>query len=89
MFDFFEKKSVTIPCEYSQSGSATCKDGTLLIYGEMGYRPPEWITCPKCNGTGFVTVSNKELKEAIKSLDEEIQILKDERRKFVKLLRKI
>lgn len=89
MFGLFERKSVKIPCEYKQSDSAICKDGTLLIYGEMGYRLPEWITCPKCNGTGFVTVSNKELKEQISLLDEEIQILKDERRKFVKLLRKI
>lgn len=87
MFGFFEKKSVKIPCEYKQSDSAVCHGGKLLIYGEMGYRLPEWITCPKCNGTGFVIVSNKELKEAIKSLDEEIAILKKERRELIKLFR--
>lgn len=87
MFGFFKKEFVKIPCEYKQSDSAMCNGGKLLIYGEMGYRLPEWKTCPKCNGTGTVTFSIKEMKQAVDLIDEEIAILKKERRELIKLFR--
>jgi hypothetical protein len=87
MFRFFKKEFVKIPCKHSQPGSAICNGGKLLIYGEMGYRPPEWITCPKCNGSGTVVFTVKELNEAVDLIDEEIAILKEERRELIRLFR--
>jgi hypothetical protein len=87
MFGLFKKESVKIPCQHSQPGSAICNGGKLLIYGEMGYRLPEWITCPKCNGSGTVIFTVKELNEAVDLIDEEIANLRKERRELIKLFR--
>lgn len=62
---------ITIPCDYSPPDGRQCEKGQVLIYGEMGGRPPETITCPKCNGAGKIEVEQSVIEEQIAELVEE------------------
>jgi transcription initiation factor IIE alpha subunit len=62
----------TIPCDYVPSKPGRqCKDGKLLIYGEMGGPPPETITCPKCGGDGTIEVPESDILQKIAELTDE------------------
>jgi hypothetical protein len=74
------EKFVTVPCDYSEAGSARCSTfdkGKVLIYGDMPI-PPRSFQCPKCNGTGMIQVSEKQLNEEISELLRERQVVNNE-----------
>ena len=56
---------------YWAAETAGCENGKVLIYGEMGGRPPEIITCPQCNGVGKIQVSREYVQEQIDDLVDE------------------
>ena len=66
--------SIKIPCEYHHPEGRECEEGKVLIFGEMGGRPPETITCPQCHGAGMVEVERQvivdELEESLEELEE-------------------
>ena len=62
---------IEIPCDYNHPQGGPCEEGQVLIYGEMGGRPPETITCPRCGGTGKTKVSVATIRTQIKEMDEE------------------
>jgi hypothetical protein len=70
---------ITIPCDYSPpEGGKTCEEGTVLIYGEMGGRPPETIICPKCKGAGKIEVEQSVIEAQIADLVEEREEINQE-----------
>lgn len=81
---------ITIPCDYRRSDSATCsaeEKGKVLIYGEMGWKLPEWIVCPKCNGTGEIQVIEKFIQDNIDELIDEKEFISEEILRLQNLLK--
>lgn len=69
---------ITIPCDYRHPQGTYCKDGQVLIYGEMGGRLPETIVCPKCQGENYIQTERSKIEEMIKDLEEERDEISEE-----------
>jgi len=83
----FPDTIITIPCDYRHEQGEACKKGNVLIYGEMGGRPPETIVCPKCKGLGTIEVPKSEIMIEISDRQDEILWIKDEIIRLEKLLK--
>jgi len=60
---------IMIPCDYSPpEGGTICEKGQVVIYGEMGGRPPQTIICPKCNGVGKIEIEESVIENKIADL---------------------
>jgi len=79
---------IIIPCDFRHPHGTYCSDedlcekGQVLIYGEMGGRPPETITCPKCNGLGKIEVARSEIESQISDLIDERDVINSEIKRF-------
>jgi hypothetical protein len=77
---------ITIPCDYHHPEGTGCEEGRVLIYGEMGGRPPQTIDCPKCKGAGKIEVEESVIEAQIADLVEERQEINQELYRLRRLL---